>query len=190
MSETKERKIISDKLLVDKTSKTLEHWFNVLDKKRARKKKLREIFKLVSGTAGLKILSEWKRNLLTTSHQWNRGLKQRGEKENGFATGVSRTVNAPVKLLYEAWVKNGTRSKWLKEKIVFRKTTPSESARITWHDGTLLKVDFYMKGNARSQVVVQHHKIADARAAAALKIFWGKKLEELKSLFKKNKAAI
>jgi hypothetical protein len=186
MSEKKERKIISDKLLVDKTSKTLEHWFSVLDKKGARKKTRNEIFRLVSGTAGLKILSEWNQNLLATSYQWNRGLKQRGEKENGFEISVSKTVNVPVKALYKAWIAGPTRSKWLDQAIVFRKTTPCKSARISWHDGTSLSVDFYVKGNARSQVVVQHQKIPDARSAATLKIFWGKKLEELKSLFKKK----
>jgi hypothetical protein len=34
---SKERKIITDKVVVEKTGKTIEEWFEVLDKKGAKK---------------------------------------------------------------------------------------------------------------------------------------------------------
>ena len=55
--------------------------------------------------------------------------------------------------------------------------------RITWKDGkTGLNVNFYSKGGGRSQVVVQHCKLPDARAAARMKTYWGKTLDR----FRKN----
>ena len=72
---SKERNIISDKLIVEKTTKTLEEWFKLLDKKGAKKMTHLEIFYLVESIDGLKPLGQWNQNLLTTSYEWNRGLK-------------------------------------------------------------------------------------------------------------------
>jgi hypothetical protein len=182
----KQRKIITDKLVVEKTGKTMEDWFLVLDKKGAQKMKAGEIYELTSSIDGLKPLGEWNRGLLTTTYQWNRGMRERGEKEKGFEIGVSKTVNVPLAALYKSMVDEKIRQKWLKEKISIRKATENKSARITWSDNeTSLSVDFYEKGKGKSQIVVQHLKIKDSKTANTLKEFWGKKLEELKALLEK-----
>ena len=158
--EKKERKIISDKLVVEKTGKTLEEWFILLDKKGASNMSHAEIFSLVSGIAGLNPLGQWNQNLLSTSYEWNRGLKERGQKEDGFEVSASKTINVPIHLLFEAWTITTKRNKWLKEKITIRKSTENKSARITWSDNeTALSIDFYPKGETKSMVVVQHMKI-------------------------------
>jgi uncharacterized protein YndB with AHSA1/START domain len=178
-----ERKIITDKLLIEKTNRTLEDWFLVLDKKGAQKMNHPEIFALVSKIKGLGPLGEWNQNLLITSYEWSRGIKERGQKENGFEISVSKTVSVPVALLYNRWTDDPQRKKWLKEKIIIRKATENRSVRITWSDNeTSLSVDFYPKGNGKSQVVVQHLKIPDSKKATELKEYWSKKLNELKSL--------
>jgi hypothetical protein len=52
------------------------------------------------------------------------------------------------------------RKTWLPESITIRKATANKSMRITWIDEvTHLNVDFYSKGELKSQVVVQHSKI-------------------------------
>jgi hypothetical protein len=140
----------------------------------------------VSGIEGLKPLGEWNQNLLVTSYTWSRGLRQRGEKDNGFEISVSKTVAAPLPVLYQAWADEKARSKWLKQSIVTRKATENRSMRITWTDGvTSLSVDFYTKGDSKSQVVVQHLKLAGAADAAKMKSFWGGKLDTLKSMLEK-----
>jgi len=40
-------------------------------------------------------------------------------------------------------------------------------------------VYFYDKGSAKSQVTVQHRKLANATAAARQQKYWGEKLERL-----------
>jgi hypothetical protein len=181
MMKKSERNIITDKLVVEKTGRTLEDWFIVLDKKGAKKMKHADIFDLVSNTNGLEALGEWNQNLLTTTYEWNRGLKERGEKEGGFEVSISKTIAVPIHVLYSSFTDDKLRIKWLKEKMTIRKATENKSARITWSDNeTSLSVDFYSKGADKSQVVVQHQKIKDSKMAAQMKEFWGEKLEELK----------
>ena len=89
--------------------------------------------------------------------------------------------------LYLAWIEDKQRNKWLKnEKIRIRKATENKSARITWTDNiTSLSVDFYPKGEAKSQVVVQHMKIDDPKKANQLKEYWNNVLMKLKALLEK-----
>ena len=182
-----ERKIITDKLVVEKTGKTLEEWFLILDEKGAKKLNHLEIFQLVAGIEGLQPLGEWNHNLLTTTYEWDRGLKQRGQKADGFEISMSKTILVSIDILYQAWVDDKLRNEWLSENILIRKATENKSARITWSDGeTSLSVDFYVKGESKSQVVVQHMKIRDFEKAAALKVYWAKILEELKSLLEEK----
>jgi hypothetical protein len=182
MTDQKGRLIITNKLVVEKTGATMEDWFRFLDEKGARKMKHAEIFNLVASIGGLKPLGQWNQNLLTTTYEWNRGLKERGQKGKDFEIGVSKTANVPVAILYNSWVNDEIRNQWLSEKITVRKATESKSARITWSDGnTSLSVDFYPKGETKSQVVVQHLKIPDSKMADEMKEYWGKKLEELKA---------
>ena len=182
----KERKIITDKLVVEKTGKTLQDWFVLLDNQGGTKMDSKEILTLVAKTQGLEPLGEWNRGLLSTSYQWSRGIRERGEKAKGYEIGVSKTINVPLEILYNSWADEKTRKKWLKEKITVRKMTENKSARITWSDEqTSLSVDFYDKGEAKSQVVVQHLKIKNSKDAADLKEYWAKTLDSLKQLLEK-----
>ncbi len=96
---------------------------------------------------------------------------------------MSKTINVCVSILYKAWIDDTIRKKWLKDKIIFRKTTLDKSARITWSDNiTSLSVDFYPKAENKSQVVVQHLKLPDVAEADDMKQYWAKTLELLKSI--------
>ena len=99
----KERKIITDKVVVEKTGKTMEEWFAVLDKKGAKKLDSHGIYDLIRSVGGLGSLGEWNQGLLSTSYQWSRGLRERGEKADGFEISVSKTIAVPVGELYKAW---------------------------------------------------------------------------------------
>jgi uncharacterized protein YndB with AHSA1/START domain len=186
MGQQKQRQIISDKLVMEKTGQPMEHWFRILDKKGAAQKDPNGIYKIISEIPGLKALGEWNQGLLGTSYQWSRGLRERGQKDKGFEIGVSKTVNAPLSVLYKALIDDKIRIKWCKEKTEFSTTTENKSARVLWSDkSTRLSIDFYDKGTGKSQIVVQHLKIADAKKAAELKEYWGKTLEALKQLLEK-----
>jgi len=79
----KERKIITDKLVVEKTGRTMAEWFDVLDDSGAKKLDHAAIFDLVASIDGLKPIGQWNQNLLATSYEWDRGLKERGSRPDG-----------------------------------------------------------------------------------------------------------
>ena len=71
----------------------------------------------------------------------------------------------------------------MEKPIVIRKTTRNQSIRIIWTDSeTGVDVKFYPKGQTKSQVVVQHSKLSDSKAAARMKTFWAKVLERLRQI--------
>lgn len=59
-----ERQIITDKLVLEKTGKTLEDWYLLLDQNDAKSKSHLGIFTLVQSFPGLVPLGEWNHNLL------------------------------------------------------------------------------------------------------------------------------
>lgn len=179
----KQRNVITDKVVVAKTRKTMAEWFDVLDKKGAKKLDSHGIYGLVMSIDGLKPLGEWNCGLLSTSYQWDRGLRGRGEKKDGFEIGVSKTIAVPVEILYTAWLDVSLRKKWLNEKITITKSTENKSVRVLWSDdSTRLSIDLYTKGDGRSQMVVQHLKIPNSEIAAQMKEFWAERLNTLKGI--------
>ena len=55
----------------------------------------------------------WNVQAVVSSYELTRGLREVGEKEDGFAISVSRTVAVPVERLYEAVVSETARARWL-----------------------------------------------------------------------------
>jgi len=64
--------------------------------------------------------------------------------------------------------------------MVVRTATPNKTMRITWIDGkTSLDVSFNDRGKSKSQIVVQHGKLASSSQAARMKAYWKSALERL-----------
>src|SRR5437868_4198704 len=126
----KQRSVITDKVVVPKTGKTMVEWFAVLDEKGAKKLDSHGIYALIASIDGLKPLGEWNQGLLTTTYQWDRGLRERGQKADGFEISVSKTVSVPVGELFYAWVEPAVRDEWLPEKgLWITKATENKSIR-------------------------------------------------------------
>lgn len=162
----------------------MDDWFAELDEKGAQKMTHPEIFALAGSIKGLKALGEWNQNLFTTTYEWSRGLKQRGQKEDGFEISGSKTINVSAAILYQSWIDEEIRKKWLPgKKINITRQTENKSLRIAWENGsTRVSVELYPKDASKAQMVVQHMKIADAEQAAIWKQYWSERLEALKAL--------
>ena len=111
-----------------------------------------------------------------------RGLREAHQKTDGFTANASKTLGVPLAVLYDAWADEGKRAAWLGEVgLTVRKATPDKSMRLTWGDGSTVDVGFYTKGEAKSQVAIQHSKLPDAEISARLKVFWSAALDRLKA---------
>src|SRR5262249_8171882 len=128
----------------------------------------------------------WWGQMVTVSYERARGLRAAHEKPDGFQISVSRTLNATLAKLFKSFADRKTRDVWLGEDgLVVRKTTANKSMRVTWKDGkSSLEINFYAKDPGKSQVVVQHSKLADAKVAARMKSYWSNALDRLRDNLK------
>ena len=169
---------ISDGAVKAGTGRTWGEWFAILDDAGATK----------GGHKGIvAVLSEhhrvgpWWRQMVAVGYEQERGLRQRHQTPDGFQLSVSTTVAVPVDRLFDAWVDEGVRSRWLSSAApTVRKATRPKSIRITWPDGSPVNVSFSPSGNGRSRVAVEHKRLRDAGEVGRMKGFWSGALTLLK----------
>jgi len=172
---------ISSAAVAARTGRTWDEWFAELDRTGGRDLDHREIARLLAGRHGL---GAWWSQMVTVGYEQACLGRARHQTPAGFEVTASKTVAVPVGRLYRAWVDGRTRRRWLPESgFEVRKATPDRYLRITWVDGkTHVDANFYVKGEARSQISVQHRKLADPEAAAAAKAMWAERLAALRDL--------
>ena len=171
---------MSDEAVKAKTGKTWSEWCKLLDAAGAKKMTHREIVAHLNQKHGV---GPWWQQMVAVTYEQARGLRDRHEKPEGFEISVSRTIEAPLGKAFKAWTDEKTRKKWLPVNLTIRKATANKSLRISWEDSkTSVAVAFLAKGAGKSQVVAQHSKLPDAKAAAKMKKFWAQALDRLRAV--------
>jgi uncharacterized protein YndB with AHSA1/START domain len=175
---------MSDEAVKAKTGKDWKEWFSILDKAGAKKMTHQEIATYLYNKQNV---GPWWTQMVAVTYEQQRGMREKHERPEGFQISVSRTVNAPIAKLFKSFENAKARNAWLAEEgLVVRKVTANKSMRVTWVDGkTSLEINFYPKGNDKSQVVVQHSKLPDAKSSAKMKTYWGKALDRLRTSLEK-----
>ena len=172
---------VSDVAIQAKTGKSYQQWFAILDAAGAMQMNHTQMAEYLSDQYGSEL--GWHFQMIVVAYEQERGLREKHQKPGGYEVSISKTLAGPLATLYHAWIDDTTRTCWLKEpKLTIRKATPNKSLRITWIDGnTILSVNFYAKGESKSQVTVQHIKLANAREADQMKSYWKEALERLEA---------
>lgn len=172
---------VGDDAVRAKTGKGWKEWFALLDKAGARKMEHKDVALYLYETHKV---DGWWSQMITVGYEQARGRREKHQRAAGhYDISVSRTLELPVSKVFNAWQNESVRSKWLKENgLAIRKATSNKSMRVTWTDQkTSLEINFYSKGPTKSQLVVQHSKLPDAKAAAKMKTYWSKTLDRLKA---------
>lgn len=168
---------IGDDAVKAKTGKTWNEWFRVLDAAGGKKMTHQEIAGRLHGKHGV---PPWWAQMVAVTYEQARGLRARHEKPEGFEISVSRMISAPVSTTYKTWSDEKIRKTWLPVDFKVSKATKDKSLRLIWEDGkTRVAVAFTPKGD-RCQVVAQHSKLANEKAAAKMKRYWSDALERLR----------
>lgn len=178
---------MSDAAVKAKTGRDWGEWIAVLDKEGARKLDHKAIVKIVGGKYKI---GPWWQQMVTVGYEQACGLREKHQKTDGFSVSKSKTLAAPIAAAYRAWSDEGRRRQWLKgADLTIRKATTNRSLRITWEDGeTNVDVMFYAKGPGKSQVTVEHNKLATAKAGERMKAYWGAAMERLATTLAATKA--
>ena len=173
----------SDAAIRERTGRGWEEWFELLDEWGAAERSHREIARHLAGLLELHPLA-WNVQAVAGSYERARGLREPGEKADGFSITASKTVGVPVEVLYDAVVDPAQRARWLGEDHLHERTaTRPRSARFNWDDGaTRVHVTFADKGDGRATAVVSHERLPDAAEAERMKAFWRGRVATLKEV--------
>ena len=171
----------TDEKIRERTGRGWEEWFALLDDWGAGGRSHREIARWLAEQMGIHPLA-WNAQAITASYELTRGLREAGEKDDGFAITASKTVAVPVERLYEAVISESARAAWLPDaRLRERTATRPKSARFDWAEGpTRVHMTFLARGEAKSTVAVEHRRLADAGEADRMKSYWRERLSVLK----------
>jgi hypothetical protein len=172
----------SDESIRQRTGRGWEEWFGMLDEWGAAERTHRETARWLAEQQDLHPLA-WNVQAVAASYERARGLRAVGEKDDGFAITASRTVAVPVERLYDAFLDEQLRHRWLPDgRLRVRTATRPKSARFDWGDGDgRVHVTFLPKGEARSTAALEHRRLADASEAERVKSYWRECLAALKA---------
>jgi len=158
------------------TGRGWESWLKVLDADDARRMTHKEI---VAHLRSDYRLDDWWCQMVTVGYEQARGMRQPGEKPDGFAVSVTRTVDATASDVFRAF-NDPTRRDWCSERLYsVRAAVAPRMLRLGMPDETVVTVAIMRKGNVRATVTVDHSKLADAAAAERAKQSWKQALERL-----------
>jgi pimeloyl-ACP methyl ester carboxylesterase len=171
---------MSDEAIRRRTGRGWEEWFDLLDESDAAEWPHRETARWLREEVGI---GGWDAQSVTVSYERARGLRAPGERPGGFSATAQRTVAVPVERLYEAFLDESQRARWLPDAELRERTaTKPKSARFDWGDGdTRVVVGFTAQGEAKSTVAIEHERLADAEEAERMKAFWRGRLGTLRS---------
>jgi uncharacterized protein YndB with AHSA1/START domain len=183
MAQSKVTPRMSDEAVKAKTGKIWAEWFAILDKAGAKKFDHKGIVAILHKDHKV---GPWWEQMVTVTYEQVRGGRAVHEKPWGYDISKSKTLAVPLSALYDAWNNPQKRGRWLKDPgFTIRKATPNKYLRINWVDGvTRIEVNFYPKDGHKSQVAVQHNKLADVQAAQRMKAYWAAQLANLEEFLK------
>jgi hypothetical protein len=169
---------MSDAAVKAKTGCNWERWVWALDRVNAYEWPHRMIADYVHEK--YKVPGWWTQTV-TVGYERIKGLRAIGERRGGgFEANKSKVFPVPLARLYRSFSDTRARRRWLGGvALTVRTATRHKSMRISWPDGTSVEVYFIGKGAAKSQVAIQHRKLADKAAATTLKEFWAERLAAL-----------
>jgi len=170
----------TDAAVKARTGCAWKSWVRALDRKRAWDW---EHDKLASYIREQYEVPGWWAQNVAVGYERIKGLRQRGQRRNGmWETTKSRVFGVPLKTLYAAFSQPRQRTAWLPDAGTLGKLTANKYWRTKWPDGSSVTVNFYAKGSARSQLQVQHEKLASKDLQAEMKAFWTERLDALGSV--------
>jgi uncharacterized protein YndB with AHSA1/START domain len=176
----------SDETIRRRTGRGWEEWFDLLDDWGAPERSHREIARWVAEQQGVDPLA-WNAQAVAHSYERARGLRAVGEHPDGFRITAQKTVAVPVDRLYDAFLDEALRARWLPEAdLRVRTASAPRSARFDWGDGnTRVNVIFVAKGETKSTAALQHERLADAQEAERMKSFWRARVAALKEVLER-----
>lgn len=172
---------VGDEAVQRATGKTWPQWFRLIDAAGGKKWDHKQIVAYLNEAHGV---GPWWRQMVTVGYERARGKRVLHQKTDGFSISRSKTLPTSAAALFRAWHDPRQRGRWLADpQLTIRTARPGKSLRMTWGDRkSSVEVMLYPKPGGKTQMTVQHDKLADAKAAAKMKAYWGEQLDALAAM--------
>lgn len=180
MKRPRETRRSSDEGVKAKTGKVWAEWFKILDKAGAKKWPHTEIAAYLRDKLNV---GPWWGQMVAVAYEHERGIRQKFQKCDGeFSASGSRTMAVPMVKAFAAWTDDRLRKRWLPDgKLEITTATPGKYVRGKWGKSRL-SVGFMGKGPTKTQVAVDHGKLASSRESAKMKSYWFAALNRLQEM--------
>ncbi|MET9517737.1 hypothetical protein [Streptomyces sp. NPDC002994] len=177
-------KKITEKLSADvlkaSTGRDWDAWFALLDAWDATGRTHTEIARHLTDDLAV---DGWYAQSITVGYEQERGLREVGQSSTGdWQTSGSRTVEASVARCEAAFTDADVRRRWLPGSEFSLRTRREGKTLSADYGNGRLSVSFTPKGESKTQVALQHTKLAGAAEVTAYKVFWKERLAALKTL--------
>jgi hypothetical protein len=174
---------IGDVTVLERTGKSWEEWFALLDEADAAERPHAAIARALVDEHGL---SGWWAQSITVEYEQARGLREEHERPDGYQVSVTKTIAASPGEVWHAWENETLRERWLPgAQVTVRTATKPKTMRLDWGEGGRLAVYFDASGE-QTRLAVQHEKLPDKETAERWKAFWSERVAALKDLLEKE----
>jgi len=172
---------VSDEAVAAKTGRNWGEWFAVLDRAGADQLEHKRIATFLHDRHKV---PAWWCQMVTVAYEQARGKRQVHERPDGWEMSVSKTIGVEVGRIYQAWVDEKTRKKWLTSEFEMTTATKNKSIRIKWNERERVEVMFYPKGKGKTQMTVTHRRLDEEKAVGQMKEWWKEAVERLQGMMK------
>jgi uncharacterized protein YndB with AHSA1/START domain len=175
---------LSDESVQKATGCDWTKWVQVLDKAGGKEMSHRDLVAYIRENYET---PSWWTQMVAVGYERIRGLRAHGQQRSGdWSVSKSKTFGVPLAKLYAAFSNARRRNQWLTgAKLTVRAATPNKSMRIRWEDGSPVDAGFFAKDESKSQVALDHRKLASKAEADRMRAFWTERLDALAALMKK-----
>lgn len=166
----------------NRTGRGWDEWFALLDAWNATAHSHTEIARWLVEEHGV---GAWWAQGVSVAYEQERGMRAPAQHVDGaFAANASKTIDVAAQRISEAFTDPVLRERWLPgARIVIRTSRAGKSVTADWNGGaSRLSVYLTVKGETKTQVGLQHQRLADAATAERMKTHWRSALARLKSL--------
>jgi uncharacterized protein YndB with AHSA1/START domain len=184
------------------TGKSWDEWFADLDSRGGPSIGRREIGNYLIWECKLET---WWSAVMNFEYEAARGVTDKDGRHKGYTICSTKTINAPLATVYEAWTSAEALDKWFgsanRAEVAdggtfsnadgnggtFKRVRANKDLRFTWSgpsEGTdsIVDVTFQDKGSGKVLLMVTHDRIQSTAEADGLRAAWGEALTRLKVL--------
>jgi len=192
---------VNDQAAKAATGKTLKEWFEALDQRGGPAQGRRAINDWLFGECKV---DPWWCSTINIEYEAARGVVEKDKRPKGYTICATKTIAAPLELVYNAWSDPKQLDKWFGAKNkadvkdggtfsnadgdqgTYKRVRANKDLRFLWEGasytpGSIVDVVFQDKGKGKTYVQITHDRIQTRAEADGLRAGWGEALDKLKA---------